>query len=201
MRCKQNVLLIICAVAAGFIGGSISNQLFVTDSAFAENKHIQHKLVIAEEFRVIDKYGNIIGSFGIPPHLKDIEARETSSGNKQPHQIAQLSLGNNRTIVLVADGDDGNVKIGGSESNIVLDATSDSAHVTFRKQTTHGFIPKIRLTTLAGTHISLQDDSGRERVRIGNKKVPNLKPDVKEKNVVSSIVLFNEKNNVVWSAP
>jgi len=179
----------------------VSNHLTVIDQALAKKQQLQQKLIIAEEFRVVDKFGNIIGSFGIPPHFKDIEVVESSSKSNKPHQIAQLSLGNNRTIVLVADGDDGNVKIGGSESNIVLDATRDSAHVTFRKQTTYGYVPKIRLTTLKGTHISLQDDGGRERVRIGNRKVANLKPDVKEKNVVSSMVLFNEKNNVVWSAP
>jgi hypothetical protein len=199
MRLKQNSLVIILALTAGFIGGIFSNQLFVTEPAFAEKQQIQQKVVIAEEFRVVDKFGNIIGSFGIPPHLRDIVAVESSSTSKQPHQIAQLSLGNNRTIVLVADGDDGNVKIGGTESSIVLDATRYSAHLTFRKQTQHSFVPKIRLTTLKGTHISLQDDEGNERVLIGNRELAAAKPGVKNKNPVSSIVLFNEKNDVVWS--
>ena len=201
MSHKQNGIVIILAVVAGFIGGIISNQLFVTGPAFAEKKQMQQKLVIAQEFRVVDKFGNTIGSFGIPPHLKDIEAMESSSSNDKPHPIAQLSLGNNSTIILTADGHDGNVKVGGTDLHIVLYATKSFAHLTFRKRTEHNLVSKIRLTTLKGTNISLQDDKSNERVLIGNTKLIPKKPDVKDEHPVSSIVLFNEKNDVLWSAP
>ena len=188
-------------MAAGFIGGIISNQLWVTEPVFAEKTQKQQKVVIAEEFRVMDKFGNTIGSFGIPPHLKDIEVVDSPSNTKELHQIAQLSLGNKNTIILTADGDDGNVKVGGTNSNIVLYATESFAHLTFRKQTKHNLVSKIRLTTLKGTNISLQDDTGNERVLIGNTRFIKTIPDDKHKYSISSIVLFNEKNDVVWSAP
>jgi hypothetical protein len=200
MSYKQNGIVIILALVAGLIGGIISNQLFVTGPAFAEKKQIQQKLVIAQEFRVIDKFGNTIGSFGIPPHLKDIEAMESPFNREKRHQIAQLSLGNNSTIILTADGNDGNVKVGGTDSHIVLYATKSFAHLTFRKQTEQNLVPKIRLTTLKGTNISLQDDKGDDRVLIGNTEFTTIKPSVKH-NPVSSIVLFNKKNDIIWSAP
>jgi len=201
MSYKQNSIVVILALAAGFIGGIISNQLFVSGPAFAEKTQRQQKIVIAEEFRVVDKLGNTIGSFGIPPYLIDIEVTDSPSSDDKPHQIAQLSLGNKSTVVLTADGNDGNVKVGGTDSNIVLYATTNSAQLTFRKQTEHNFVSKIILTTLKGTNISLQDDKGNERVRIGNTAFTPQKPGVKQKSPVSSIVLYNEKNDVVWSAP
>jgi hypothetical protein len=149
----------------------------------------------------VDKFGNTIGSFGIPPHLKDIEAMESPFNREKPHQIAQLSLGNKSTIILTADGDDGNVKVGGTDSHIVLYATKSFAHLTFRKQTEHNLVTKISLTTLKGTNINLQDDKGNERVLIGNTELITTKPGAKHKYPVSSIVLFNEKNDAVWSAP
>ncbi len=201
MSHKQNGIIIILALAAGFIGGIISNQLFVTGPAFAEKSQMQQKIVIAEEFRVVDKFGNTIGSFGIPPHLIDIEVMDFPSRNDKPHQIAQLRLGNNSTVILTADGEDGNVKVGGTDSNIVLYATKSYAHLTFRKQTEHNLVSKIRLTTSKGTNISLQDDIGNERVLIGNTAFTPKKPGVKQKYPVSSIVLYNANNDVVWSAP
>ena len=202
MHYKQNGIVIILALTAGIIGGIISKQLFVTGPAFAEKTQMQQKVVIAEEFRVVDRFGNTIGSFGIPPYLKDIEAMESPFNREKPHQIAQLSLGNNSTIILTADGSDGNLKVGGTDSNIVLYATKSFAHLlTFRKQTEHNLVSKIILTTLKGTNLSLQDDNGNERVRIGNTAFTPQKPGVKQKYPVSSIVLFNEKNDIVWSAP
>jgi hypothetical protein len=201
MSYKQNGIVIILAVAAGFVGGIFSNQLFVTGPAFAEKTQKQQKLIVAEEFRVVDKFGNTIGSFGIPPHLKDIEAMESPFNREKPHQIAQLSLGNNSTIILTADGDDGNIKVGGTNSHIVLYATKSFAHLTFRKRTEHNLVSKIGVTTLKGTNINLQDDKGNERVLIGNTEFIPTKTGVKHKHPVSSIVLFNEKNDVIWSAP
>ena len=40
MKHKQNLFMIALAIFAGFIGGFISNQLFETKSAFAEEKDL-----------------------------------------------------------------------------------------------------------------------------------------------------------------
>jgi len=92
MHYKQNGIVIILALTAGIIGGIISKQLFVTGPAFAEKTQMQQKVVIAEEFRVVDRFGNTIGSFGIPPYLKDIEAMESPFNREKPHQKVQISV-------------------------------------------------------------------------------------------------------------
>jgi hypothetical protein len=72
MKRKQQLVIILLASFAGFIGGFISNQIFQAKSAFAVKEPNHQKVVIAEEFRVVDKDGKIIGSFGNPAYLFDI---------------------------------------------------------------------------------------------------------------------------------
>jgi hypothetical protein len=57
MKKKQPLFIILLATFAGLAGGFISNQIFQTKSAFAEKKPSHQKVVIAEEFRVVDKGG------------------------------------------------------------------------------------------------------------------------------------------------
>ncbi|UCE51362.1 MAG: hypothetical protein JSV31_19150 [Desulfobacterales bacterium] len=57
MNDNQKVLIIVLATLAGLIGGFISNQIFQTKSAFAEKEPKPQKVVIAEEFILVDRSG------------------------------------------------------------------------------------------------------------------------------------------------
>lgn len=72
MKNKPQFLIILLAAAAGFVGGLISNQIIATRPALAVKNTQYQKVVIAEEFRVVDKDGKIIGSFGAPRYLFDV---------------------------------------------------------------------------------------------------------------------------------
>jgi len=72
MKNKPQLFIILLASLAGFMGGLISNQIMETRSAFAVKEPKYQKVVIAEEFRVVDKDGKIIGSFGTPGYLFDV---------------------------------------------------------------------------------------------------------------------------------
>ena len=72
MKTKQQLFIILLASFAGFMGGLISNQIIETRPAFAVKEPKYQKVVIAEEFRVVDKDGKIIGSLGTPGYLLDI---------------------------------------------------------------------------------------------------------------------------------
>lgn len=72
MKNKPQLFIILLASFAGFIGGMISNQIFETRPAFAVKEPKYQKVVMAEEFRVVDKDGKILGSFGTPGYLLDI---------------------------------------------------------------------------------------------------------------------------------
>jgi hypothetical protein len=89
MKKKQPLFIILLAMFAGFAGGLISNQIFQTKPAFAKKALIHQKVVIAEEFRVVDKDGKILGSFGTPGYLSDIFPKIDPSQAPVP----QLRLG------------------------------------------------------------------------------------------------------------
>ena len=105
MKRKQQLVIILLASFAGFIGGFISNQIFQAKSAFAVKEPNHQKVVIAEEFRVVDKDGKIIGSFGNPAYLFDIFPVIDESLAPVP----QLRLGQEKgfQIILSAGADAG----------------------------------------------------------------------------------------------
>jgi len=89
MKKKQPLFIILLAALAGFAGGFVSNQIFQTKPAFAKKALSHQKVVIAEEFRVVDKDGKILGSFGTPGYLPDIFFKKDASQAPVP----QLRLG------------------------------------------------------------------------------------------------------------
>jgi hypothetical protein len=115
MRTKQPFLIILVAAFAGFAGGLISNQIFQTKSALAQKAPAHQKVVIAEEFRVVDKNGKTLGSFGTPGYLSDIFPRIATSQAPVP----QLRLGQDSgfQIILSAGPDAGSRIIMKDEKN------------------------------------------------------------------------------------
>jgi hypothetical protein len=89
MKRKQQLTVILLAAFAGFIGGLISNQIVQTPSAFAEKGYVNQKVVMAEEFQVVDQDGKIVGRFGTSGDLPDLSAGEKISKVSAP----QLRLG------------------------------------------------------------------------------------------------------------
>jgi hypothetical protein len=89
MKRKQPFTVILIAAFAGFIGGLTSNQIVQRPSAFAEKGFVNQKVVIAEEFQVVNQDGKIVGRFGTsndPPDLSSDEKISKAS-------VAQLHLG------------------------------------------------------------------------------------------------------------
>ena len=105
MNNKQPLFIILLAAFAGFAGGFISNQISQTKSAFAQKAYSHQKVVIAEEFRVVDKEGKILASFGTPGYLPDKSLKIEASQDSVP----QLRLGRESgfQIILSAGADTG----------------------------------------------------------------------------------------------
>jgi hypothetical protein len=138
MKNKQPLIIILLAAFAGFAGGFISNQIFQTKSAFAEKAPGHQKVVIAGEFRVVDKDGKILASFGTPGFLPDkstkIEASQAS--------VPQLRLGRESgfQIILAAGADTGSKIIMQDEKNITRTVIGNmklyipQTNATYRRQ-------------------------------------------------------------------
>jgi len=65
MNGKKNALALLSLLAA-LVGGMVLNQLVVGKAAFAQKEAESHKVIVAEEFRVVSKEGKVLASFGSP---------------------------------------------------------------------------------------------------------------------------------------
>jgi hypothetical protein len=134
MKKKQPLFIILLATLAGFAGGFISNQIFQTKPAFAKKALSHQKVVIAEEFRVVDKDGKILGSFGTPGYRPDIFPKKDESQAPTP----QLRLGQESgfQIILSAGADAG--------SKIIMKDKKNKTRIAIGN--TEFYIPLTRVT-------------------------------------------------------
>lgn len=103
MKTKPLTFIILLASLAGFMGGLISHHVFETRPAFAVKETQHQKVVMAEEFRVVDKDGMILGSFGTPD-LQDA----SSASDERPAPVAQLRLGQKKGFQIILSAGEAN---------------------------------------------------------------------------------------------
>jgi hypothetical protein len=65
MSRKQYALTILVAACAGWLGGGMFSQFFINKPVFAEKRPQPHKIVSAEQFRVVDQDGKTRAMLGI----------------------------------------------------------------------------------------------------------------------------------------
>ena len=135
MKNKQPLLLILLATLAGFAGGLISNQIFQTKSALAQKAPDHQKVVIAEEFRVVDKDGKILASFGTPGYLSDIFPKI----NPSQAPVPQLRLGQETgfQIILSANEVEGSRIVMKDKKNKIRTAIGNTEFYMPLTQVTH----------------------------------------------------------------
>jgi hypothetical protein len=134
MKSKQQLTVILMAAVAGFIGGLISNQIVQSQAAFAEKGFAPQKVVVAEEFQVVDQDGKIVGRFGTSGDLPDLSASKTISNASAP----QLRLGQDTGFqIILTAGETGGSRI------ILKDANNKPRTVIGNMQL---YIPLTRVT-------------------------------------------------------
>ncbi|MFX0198640.1 MAG: hypothetical protein ACFFCW_21165 [Candidatus Hodarchaeota archaeon] len=96
---KYLLLMLLLAILAGFVGGAVANRFFTTQPVFAQKKSKPAKVIEAEEFRLVDKSGNI----HIEIKLKEFTVSPKKPPVKHPvisikqHGRDRLTLGLSRT--------------------------------------------------------------------------------------------------------
>ena len=213
MKQGQSRLIIIMAVIAGFLGGMLSNQIFQPRAVYAEADDVlgerkqndKWKVIVAQEFRVVDKYGNKVGSFGIPPEMRYFKAMD-SPRSEEEYQISQLALGKNERIRMRAGQGFGSIHLKNDEKANIQISTLFGASISLSHKADDMFSEKggeIELVSLTPhyKYISLSDAEGNNRVVIGNTRTVTKKTEVQYQHPASSIILFNENNRIIWEAP
>jgi hypothetical protein len=196
MSLNQKIAIILLATFSGFIGGFISNELFSTKPAFAKKEPKHQKVIIAEEFRLVDKKGILRARLGFDP-----ASQQTELGLSSPKDDSSTAP----QILLSAGSSGGFLRIdGGTPHDIFAYRAILSAHEGQAKlRIGRTVIPlgNIELSTsLVGNNIVLRDNHYNKRAIIGKMDLKSKNTWIEQGAPFFSILLLDEKGNVLWSA-
>jgi hypothetical protein len=178
--------MILLALVTGLIGGVLSSQLFTIQTVFAEKEPKPQKLVIAEEFRLVDKKGNTITRLHEGPYGRPIffigrhKGICTSISDKE----IKIVKGNRDPWIFYAEAGDLYTK--GPIGVVEIDSKGHGPHITLTQCRSE--IGETKKEWLASSTLGCTD-------------LVTKKAGTKITRSAASLVLFDEKGNVIWSTP
>ena len=156
MQKRQYGLLLVLAITAGVMGGTVSNRLFMNLPAFAQKASQQGEVIRAERLEVVDKSGKRRAWFGLAPHgnagLGLYDQNENIS--------ATLTVTPERTTGLILVNKDGNRRAG-----LVLSAEDEPTLELYDKDKKCRM--KLALATGEEPQLWLNDRNENPRIAVG----------------------------------
>lgn len=208
MRRRQFLLLMVLTVAAGLVGGAVSNWILMARTAEAQETKKHEKVVIAEEFRLVDKTGKTLAVLGV----RDMFDNEIMQHTGYPDDIINL-LGVYPGLFLYDKG-------GTVRGKFIVDEESQNPSLVlydnkgaFRMamdwagdqptiEVNGGDGTRARLEGFAkGACLTIRDSDRTQRAVLGNTGIRIIKTGEIRKRAASSLVLFDKEGNVMWEAP
>ena len=191
MNKKQFGLQLALSLLAGLVGGILTSQFFLGTPALAEKKLDPQNVVTAEEFRLVDKEGKIISTWGL------------YAGG--PGMVLFNKKGQFRAVFSLTSPDEGPVLTfadnKGNHRVIVGLGAKRQPYVTLRDQTGNERI-SLSLDDDGDPYLALYDQAENERVVLGTIDATKLKrTGIIEKRSVSSLVLLGKDGQITWKAP
>ena len=225
MSKKRFILIFIAALVSAFLGGFVSNQLYLSANAVANDNDKQQniqpldskfppefKIVEANQFRLVDLEGNCLANLTIEEQqnksLADLlYPTTTSKTSKTYHAVLEMGTGS-RTMKITENNVE--IKAGSIQTDLSSDSltisdikngskhTDSSGRLTIREISR----PRIMIKTFkGGTAIEISDDEGNQRAILGSVDLNVIATGETRKRPESSIVLFGKDGKVVYSAP
>ncbi len=190
MNRKDLSIVVIVAVVAGLIGGAVISTLFQTGLVSAQESPKLQKVIMAEEFVVISEPGKGYANLKASPNGVTLYLSYGDGPN------ATISASPDGVLLYLT-----NTPLETSSSNIVLTLRKDGE--AFLSMNGKRGEEQVYLTTGkdGSPFIRLKDVNGRTRTVLGNTSFVHPQTGVVERRPPSSLVLFNEKGNVIWKAP
>jgi hypothetical protein len=215
MADKQKWVNMFLPFIAGFAGGIIAILIFNPNTLFAKKQAETPKVLIAEEFRLVDKYGKTRAT------LASTYSKDALSSGKENQDVQLHLLGNKGDVKLTA-GDytsgldlsqNDNAKDQKLHSSIHLFTTGTSSDIrmnydppvsndTDSTNANQGSSEEMKIQLSVNSYsntsnIRLYDNNNIERVNIGNAYVTK-KDGTSAKYPASSIHLYREDGKVSW---
>lgn len=203
MSKKRFFLIFIAASVSAFLGGFVSNQLYLSANAAANDNGKQQsiqplpefKVVEANQFRLVDLEGNCLAKLTIEEEqnksgLDLLKSSKTSKTTKTYHAVLEMGTGS-RTMRITKDKVE--LKTGSTQASLA------SGNLTIKDKS---FI-NIYADNIfkGGTAIEIFDKERKPRAVLGSINLDVIATGEIQKRPESSLVLFGKDGKVVYSAP
>jgi hypothetical protein len=191
MNRKKCGLTIIMSLLAGLAGGIAVNNFFVGKPALAEKAAESKRVVSAEEFRLVDKKGEVLSTWGM------------YAGG--PGIVLYSQAGEYRAVFSLTSPEEGPVltladKVGNYRAIIGLGAERQP-YIALRDEAGRERL-SLTLNDEGEPALMFYDKDGKQRAVLGTVDITRIKrTGTIVKGSYSSLVLFDEKGKVVWKAP
>ena len=191
MNKKQFGLLLVLSLLAGLVGGILASQFFLSTPVFAQKKIAPQNVVTAEEFRMVDKQGRILSTWGM---YAGGPGMVLFSKNGQFRAVFSLTSPEEGPVLTFADNK-------GNHRAIVGLGAKRQPYVTLRDQAGNERI-SLSLDDDGDPYLALYDQAENERAILGTIESTKLKrTGTIEKRSVSSLVLLGKDGQVTWKTP
>jgi hypothetical protein len=191
MNKKQFGLLLMLSLLAGLVGGMLTSQFFLGTPVLAEKKVGPQNIVVAEEFRLADKEGKILSTWGMYAGGPGIVL---FGKNGQFRAVFSLTSPDEGPILTFADNK------GNHRATVGLGAERQP-YVTLRDQTGNERI-SLSLDNDGDPYLALYDQAENERAILGTMDSIKLKrTGTIERRSVSSLVLLGKDGQITWKTP
>jgi hypothetical protein len=200
MSRKQCISLAVLALAAGLAGGMVSSWFFSNQLVFAREA-FKEAAEISPELRVImAREINLLG-LDRKPRIKLAVDENGEPGlhyyDEKGRYRAGFSVGQGTPALTMRDKNGLRLQIGLTR----LMSTEDE-WPTILLMDKKGVERIILALDIEGKpHLALKNAKGKNRVVLGCAALKQTQTGVSAKLPLSSMVIFNEKGNVVWQAP
>ena len=191
MNKKQFSLLLMLSLFAGLVGGMLTSQFFLGTPVLAEKKVGAQNVIVAEEFRLVDKEDKILSTWGMYAGGPGIVL---FGKNGQFRAVFSLTSPDEDPILTFADNN------GNHRATVGLGAERQP-YVTLRDQTGNERI-SLSLDDDGDPYLALYDQAENERAILGTMDSMKLKrTGTIEKRSVSSLVLLGKDGQITWKTP
>jgi len=191
MNKKQFSLLLMLSLLAGLLGGMLTSQFFLGTPVLAEKKVGPQNVIVAEEFRLEDKEGKVLSTWGMYAGGPGIVL---FGKNGQFRAVFSLTSPDEGPILTFADNK------GNHRATVGLGAERQP-YVTLRDQIGNERI-SLSLDDDGDPYLALYDQAENERAILGTMDSTKLKrTGTIEKRSVSSLVLLGKDGQITWKTP
>ena len=191
MNKKQFGLLLVLSLLSGLVGGMLTSQFFLGTPVLAEKKIGAQNVVIAEEFRLVDKEDKILSTWGMYAGGPGIVL---FGKNGQFRAVFSLTSPDDGPVLTFADNK------GNHRATVGLGAERQP-YVTLRDQAGKERI-SLSLDDDGDPFLALYDQAENERAILGTMDSMKLKrTGTIEKRSVSSLVLLGKDGQITWKTP